>query len=342
MCGTTEDTIRHFAQTGVLRGHVVDGEWGVLLSDAQAFCDEWRNQKARRRAAGAIGIPRQSPVRRAGGFGLEVLNASASVVSLATAVGLDSNRAVGLALAALNMLLVAVRALWSVARRRSREEAVASGRVDPDAVGWESGDGGLSVLHRLQVVCLLATVGYVAVAASPPAVQGRANELLEAPLNRLSEILEPPPTETPPATVRKTPTLVPTSVPIIWGPTPTNFPPIVPQPTEPATVTPTPKTPPPPDPDGDNVPNDGTDNCPDVANADQTDTDGNGAGDACDPVPIRPLPPTVRGSEADDPGGPDRDDDGVPDATDNCPDNYNPDQTDTDGGGFGDACEGPE
>ncbi len=36
----------------------------------------------------------------------------------------------------------------------------------------------------------------------------------------------------------------------------------------------------------------------------------------------------------------DGDADGVPDSCDNCPDTYNPSQTDTDGDGVGDACEG--
>lgn len=36
---------------------------------------------------------------------------------------------------------------------------------------------------------------------------------------------------------------------------------------------------------------------------------------------------------------PDGDGDGVPDDTDNCPDDFNPTQTDTDGDGIGDACD---
>jgi len=69
---------------------------------------------------------------------------------------------------------------------------------------------------------------------------------------------------------------------------------------------------------------DASDNCPDVANPDQEDSNGNGIGDAC---------------ETAGPAGPaDRDGDGVPDATDNCPDVANPDQADADHDGVGDAC----
>ncbi len=50
----------------------------------------------------------------------------------------------------------------------------------------------------------------------------------------------------------------------------------------------------------------GTDNCPDDANADQADSDGDGVGDACD----------------------------------NCPAIFNPIQADADGDGFGDKCDG--
>jgi sugar lactone lactonase YvrE len=57
------------------------------------------------------------------------------------------------------------------------------------------------------------------------------------------------------------------------------------------------ETPPPVDTDGDGVV-DATDNCPNVANLDQADADGDGQGDACD---------------SDD------DNDGIPDASDSCP-----------------------
>jgi hypothetical protein len=60
-----------------------------------------------------------------------------------------------------------------------------------------------------------------------------------------------------------------------------------------------------------------------VANLDQSDSDGDGFGDACDVVVI------------------DADQDGLADARDNCPWTYNPDQADADQDGVGDACDAP-
>jgi len=93
----------------------------------------------------------------------------------------------------------------------------------------------------------------------------------------------------------------------------------------------------PADSDGDGVPDD-QDNCPDIANADQTNGDGDGAGDACDGCPddAAKIDAGVCGcGVADD----DSDGDGVEDCLDNCPDDINPDQADSDGNGIGDACE---
>jgi hypothetical protein len=61
-----------------------------------------------------------------------------------------------------------------------------------------------------------------------------------------------------------------------------------------------------PDLDGDCIPDD-DDNCPDISNSDQANSDSDSHGDACD----------------------------------NCPNVDNEDQADNDGDGVGDACEGP-
>jgi hypothetical protein len=73
------------------------------------------------------------------------------------------------------------------------------------------------------------------------------------------------------------------------------------------------------DADGDGV-LDSADNCPSVSNADQTDTDNDGIGDACDALT-------------------DSDDDGVADSSDNCPSVANADQANADSDALGDACD---
>ena len=102
-----------------------------------------------------------------------------------------------------------------------------------------------------------------------------------------------------------------------------------------------------PDADGDGVA-DNTDNCPNVANANQANADGDSLGDACDPDDDNDgvadtadqCPGTASGTLVASDGCADPDGDGVSNhAGDNCPDASNPDQANADGDAQGDACD---
>lgn len=91
--------------------------------------------------------------------------------------------------------------------------------------------------------------------------------------------------------------------------------------------------------DGDGILN-GPDNCSSIFNPvrgfdqGQSDVDGDGWGDVCDPCP------TIPGQDCERIDADDLDDDGVFNGSDNCPLISNANQDDMDGDGKGDACDG--
>jgi hypothetical protein len=94
------------------------------------------------------------------------------------------------------------------------------------------------------------------------------------------------------------------------------------------------------DTDGDGIPN-ALDNCPFVFNPDQADSDGDGIGNACDNCPLvfNPDQTDTDGDGVGDACDSDTDGDGAPDVIDNCPFVFNPGQEDLDGDGVGNACD---
>jgi len=83
------------------------------------------------------------------------------------------------------------------------------------------------------------------------------------------------------------------------------------------------------------------DNCPLIANKNQTDYDADKVGDVCDNCPSdkNPLQEDVDNDGLGDICDDDADNDGIKNGSDNCPLTANKNQSDTDGDGVGDVCD---
>lgn len=90
------------------------------------------------------------------------------------------------------------------------------------------------------------------------------------------------------------------------------------------------------------------DNCPEMANTDQLDSDLDEVGNVCDPCPLDGdndadgdgfCANEDNCPDLNNPGQLDPDGDGYGELCDNCPEDFNPNQTDTDEDGIGDSCD---
>jgi len=96
------------------------------------------------------------------------------------------------------------------------------------------------------------------------------------------------------------------------------------------------------DTDGDGICNI-DDNCPSKANADQANFDNDNLGDVCDPDDDNDgVADVIDAFPFDASENSDTDGDGIGNNSDNCPTTANPNQADSDGDGIGDVCDTPD